>query len=98
MPLRATPTRQNLSGNRSPATRLYSADRQLVVPALYNLAAGDLLPDRFCLVCVARKGMTSDKLRDSLRQFATRAVDAMPSPSASWHCVTCVEADPGDSE
>ena len=50
---------------------------RLVVPALYNLAASDLLPDRFCLVGVARKGMTSDRLRDSLmkglRQFATRA-------------------------
>ena len=52
---------------------------RLVVPALYNLAASDLLPDKFCLVGVARKGMTSDKLRDSLmkglREFATRAVD-----------------------
>ena len=52
---------------------------RLVVPALYNLAASDLLPDKFCLVGVARKGVTSDKLRDSLmkglRQFATRPVD-----------------------
>ena len=52
---------------------------RLVVPALYNLAASDLLPDKFCLVGVARKGMTSDKLRDSLmkglREFATRPVD-----------------------
>ena len=30
---------------------------RLVVPALYNLAASDLLPDKFCLVGVARKGM-----------------------------------------
>ena len=35
---------------------------RLVVPALYNLAASDLLPDKFCLVGVARKGLTSDKL------------------------------------
>ena len=33
---------------------------RLLIPALYNLAAGDLLPERFCLVGVARKGMTSD--------------------------------------
>ena len=49
---------------------------RLVIPALYNLAASDLLPDRFCLVGVARKGMTTDRLRDSLmkglRQFSDR--------------------------
>ena len=29
---------------------------RLVVPALYNLAAGNLLPDNFCVVGIARKG------------------------------------------
>ena len=52
---------------------------RLVVPALYNLAAADLLPEKFCVVGIARQGMTSDELRDSLikglHQFATRAVD-----------------------
>src|SRR5437667_2208604 len=72
---------------------------RLVVPALYNLAASDLLPDRFCLVGVARKGMTSDKLRDSLmkglRQFATQpANDAIAQRLLS--CLTCIEADPED--
>ena len=33
---------------------------RLVIPALYNLAAGDLLPEQFCVVGVARKGMTSE--------------------------------------
>ena len=37
------------------------------------------LPDRFCVVGVARKGMPNDELRDSLmkglREFATRPVD-----------------------
>src|SRR5919106_1908979 len=72
---------------------------RLVVPALYNLAASDLLPDRFCLVGVARKGMTSDKLRDSLmkglRQFATRPVDEAISRRL-LDCLTCIEADPKD--
>ena len=72
---------------------------RLVVPALYNLAASDLLPDRFCLAGVARKGMTSDKLRDSLmkgvRQFATRPVeDAVAKRLLA--CVTSIEADPKD--
>src|SRR5205807_10576270 len=73
---------------------------RLVVPALYTLAASDLLPDRFCLVGVARKGMTSDKLRDSLmkglRQFATRPVDDAIARRL-LECVTCIEADPKDS-
>src|SRR6059058_2931071 len=74
---------------------------RLVVPALYNLAAGDLLPDRFCLVGVARKGMTSDRLRDSLmkglRQFATRQVDEAIAQRL-LACVTCIEADPKEPE
>ena len=72
---------------------------RLVVPALYNLAASDLLPDRFCLVGVARKGMSSDRLRDSLmkglRQFATRPVDDAIAQRL-LACVTCIEADPKD--
>ena len=72
---------------------------RLVVPALYNLAASDLLPDKFCLVGVARKGMTSDKLRDSLmkglREFATRPVDDAIAQRL-LACVTCIEADPKD--
>jgi glucose-6-phosphate 1-dehydrogenase len=74
---------------------------RLVIPALYNLAASDLLPDRFCLVGVARKGMTSDRLRDSLmkglRQYATRQVDDAIAQRL-LACVTCVEADPKDPE
>jgi glucose-6-phosphate 1-dehydrogenase len=74
---------------------------RLVVPALYNLAAGDLLPEKFCLVGVARKGMSSDKLRDSLmkglRQFATRQVDEAIAQRL-LACVTCIEADPSEPE
>ena len=39
---------------------------RLVIPALYNLAASDLLPDRFCVVGIARKGASSEGLRESL--------------------------------
>jgi glucose-6-phosphate 1-dehydrogenase len=72
---------------------------RLVVPALYNLAATDLLPEKFCVVGVARKGMSSDELRDSLmkglRQFATQKVDDAIAKRL-LECVTCIEADPGD--
>jgi len=72
---------------------------RLVIPSLYNLAAADLLPDRFCVVGVARKGMSNDALRDSLmkglRQFATRPVDTAVAERLLY-CVTSVEADPSD--
>jgi glucose-6-phosphate 1-dehydrogenase len=72
---------------------------RLVIPALYNLAAGNLLPDKFCIVGVARKGMSGDQLTDSLlkglKQFATRPVDdALARQLLS--CVTAIEADPSD--
>jgi glucose-6-phosphate 1-dehydrogenase len=72
---------------------------RLVLPALYNLAASDLLPDKFCVVGVARGGMTSDELTRSLKkglhQFATRTVDEAIA-ARLFECVTAVEADPKD--
>src|SRR3982075_1045146 len=72
---------------------------RLVIPSLYNLAATDLLPEKFCVVGVARKGMSNDALRDSLikglRQFATRTVDDAIAKRL-LQCVTSIEADPSD--
>jgi glucose-6-phosphate 1-dehydrogenase len=72
---------------------------RLVVPALYNLAANDLLPDNFCVVGIARNAMSNDDLRDSLmtglRQFATQKVDDKIADHL-FQCVTCIEADPSD--
>jgi glucose-6-phosphate 1-dehydrogenase len=72
---------------------------RLVIPALYNLADAELLPDKFCVVGVARKAMSNDALRDSLmkglREFATRPVnDAIAK--RLLECVTCIAADPKD--
>src|ERR1700726_3931560 len=74
---------------------------RLVMPSLYNLAATNLLPEKFCVVGVARKGTSNDELRDSLmkgvRQFATRPVeDAVVN--RLLECVTSVEADPSEPE
>jgi glucose-6-phosphate 1-dehydrogenase len=70
---------------------------RLVIPSLYNLTATDLLPDKFCVVGVARNGMSNDELRDGLmkglRQFATRPVDDAVAKRL-LECVTCIEADP----
>src|SRR3954454_8336005 len=73
---------------------------RLVIPALYNLAATDLLPEKFCVVGVARKLMSDDALRESLmkglQQFATRPVEDKVARRL-LECVTCIEADPKDS-
>jgi glucose-6-phosphate 1-dehydrogenase len=72
---------------------------RLVVPALYNLAATNLLPDRFCLVGVARTAMSTDELADSLmkglREFATRPVEDAIAKRL-FECVTCIVADSSD--
>ena len=72
---------------------------RLVIPALYNLAATNLLPDKFCIVGIARKAMSSDALRDSLmkglRQFATRPVDDAIAKRL-LECLTCIAADPDE--
>src|ERR1700745_3566543 len=72
---------------------------RLVIPALYNLLAGNLLPDNFCVVGIARKGMTSEQLYEGLmkglHQFSARKIDdALATKLLS--CVTCIEADPKD--
>jgi glucose-6-phosphate 1-dehydrogenase len=72
---------------------------RLVIPALYNLAASDLLPDRLCVVGVTRKAVSNEALRDSLmkglRQFATRPVEDATAKRL-LECVTCIAADPGE--
>jgi glucose-6-phosphate 1-dehydrogenase len=74
---------------------------RLVVPALYNLAASDLLPDNFCVVGVARNAMSNEKLRDSLmkglHQFATRKVDEAIAKRL-LECLTCIAADPKEPD
>jgi glucose-6-phosphate 1-dehydrogenase len=72
---------------------------RLVLPALYNLAATDLLPDKFCVVGVARNATSSDELRHSLMQglkkFATRPVDEAIAQRL-LECLTAVAADPSE--
>src|SRR6202451_3825938 len=72
---------------------------RLVIPALYNLAANDLLPDNFCIVGIARNAMSSEELTESLtkglHEFATRKVDDAIARRL-LACVTCIEADPSD--
>ncbi|UYO43372.1 glucose-6-phosphate dehydrogenase [Rhodopseudomonas palustris] len=74
---------------------------RLVIPALYNLAEAKLLPEKFCVVGVTRKEMSSDGLRDSLmqglRKYATRPVDDKVADQLLY-CVTAVSADPSEPQ
>ena len=70
---------------------------RLVVPALYNLAASDLLPEKFCIVGVSRSDMSDEKFREGLekglREFATREVDDAVAKRL-FSCISYVSADP----
>jgi glucose-6-phosphate 1-dehydrogenase len=72
---------------------------RLVIPALYNLAATELLPERFCIVGIVRRSLSNDALRESmmkgLRQFATRPVEDKIA-NRLLQCVTSIQADPDD--
>ncbi|MGJ5047925.1 glucose-6-phosphate dehydrogenase [Bradyrhizobium oligotrophicum] len=74
---------------------------RLVLPSLYNLAANHLLPDRFCIVGIARKGVSSEQLRDNLmeglRKYATRPIEDEIAQRL-LQCVTAIEADPKEPE
>src|SRR5262249_39264044 len=72
---------------------------RLLFPALYNLAAGGLLPDAFALIGVGRSGMSGDALREGLRkslqQFATPA-GGEKLAHRGVGCATYVRGDVGD--
>jgi glucose-6-phosphate 1-dehydrogenase len=74
--------------------------RRLIVPALYNLAAEELLPDKFCVVGVARQSISKDALCETLlkgvREFATRRLEDK-IVNRLFECVTAVEAQSGDA-
>ena len=100
----ALPDQARLTGQKKPdpcSFVIFGATgdltHRLVIPSLYNLEASGLLPDKFCVVGVARNGMSNDDLRDSLmqglRQFATRPVDDAIAKRL-LECVTSIEADP----
>src|SRR5215472_17010148 len=72
---------------------------RLLFPALYNLAAGSLLPDAFALIGVGRSEMSDDALREDLRkslqQFATRPVEEKLAQRVVG-CATYVRGDVDD--
>lgn len=74
---------------------------RLLIPALYNLAAGGLLPEPFSLVGVARGDMPSEafakELATTLREFATRPVDNAIADRLLG-CATYVRGDADDPQ
>ena len=47
--------------------------RRLIVPALYNLARGGILPERLALIGVDHNDKTSEQWRDTLREFLSQS-------------------------
>ncbi|GGC54391.1 glucose-6-phosphate dehydrogenase [Chelatococcus reniformis] len=71
--------------------------QRLLVPALYNLAATNLLPDHFAVIGVGRADLTSDDFRnglvEALGKFATRPVDRELAKKL-FNNLSYVQADP----
>jgi len=55
-----------------------------VVPALYNLFLDDLLPEKFCILGVARKPMTDDEFRARLREGVDRFSRRGKATDSDW--------------
>jgi len=72
---------------------------RLLVPALYNLAAGGLLPEAFAIIGVARGEMSNDAFRSDLaqglRRFAVRNVD-QATADRLFACATYVNGNADD--
>jgi glucose-6-phosphate 1-dehydrogenase len=64
--------------------------KRLLLPALYNLAAGRLLPEAFCIVGLARADISVDEfrrqMRAALQQFATNGVEPQ---TLDWLIARC---------
>jgi glucose-6-phosphate 1-dehydrogenase len=75
--------------------------RRLLIPALYNLAAGGLLPQAFCIIGIGRTQLTTDAFRNhlhkSLRELAKREVDDALAEKL-LACVTYLEGDAEDAQ
>ncbi len=71
---------------------------RLLIPALYNLVAGGLLPADFSIVGIGRTKLSTDAFRDglerALRQFATRELD----PELVQQLLACVSYLYGEAE
>ena len=55
-----------------------------VVPALYHLWVGDLLPERFALVCFGRRESNDETMRRDLRASLERYARIKPIDEARW--------------
>jgi glucose-6-phosphate 1-dehydrogenase len=80
----ATPTLDSLDESSSPSAKpcaivIFGAagdlTQRLLIPALYNLLRGNLLPKEFAIVGVARAPMSTEdfrtKMRQAIQEFAT---------------------------
>jgi glucose-6-phosphate 1-dehydrogenase len=88
---RANPLRSGLRIERVPDPNivvLFGATGDLahrkVVPALYHLWVGDLLPEKFALVCFGRRDATDASMRTDLRASLEKHARVKPIDEARW--------------
>ena len=75
--------------------------KRLLLPALYNLAADDLLPQAFCMIGVGRAPLAQDafrsNLRNGLREFGKREIDEDVAEKLLG-CLTYLDGDAEDPQ
>jgi glucose-6-phosphate 1-dehydrogenase len=59
--------------------------RRKLIPALYNLMVGGSLPERFAVVGVGREQVTTDQLRERLREQTSQFSRRQPLDSGVWN-------------
>jgi len=70
--------------------------KRLLLPALYNVGAAQLLPDGFCLVGVARREMSDDKFRSDMHEALRKYATGKTTPEAIDRLLSCCRYVRGD--
>ncbi len=70
--------------------------KRLLLPALYNLAAAQLLADGFCLVGVARGYLSADEFRGNMREALRTYATAKTTPETLDRLLSCCRYVRGD--
>ncbi len=58
--------------------------KRLIVPALYNLARGGMLPERLALIGIDHNDRTSEQWHDGLRDFLAQSLEKSGDKNARY--------------
>jgi glucose-6-phosphate 1-dehydrogenase len=103
------PLRQGLDSNRiaDPCNIVFfgatgDLTKRMLMPAMYNLRLGDILPSNFGIIGFSRQDMTSEQFRDSMKDAVDQFSRSGPAKDPLWsdfaQRITYVSGDFDDLE